>query len=185
MPRFSVGVVAVSLVLLAGGCGGSRPTGESSLPATSTVTANAVSAGSAPAETHWDPKTGPCGLVTEADATAFLGTDPGPALNNPQAASIQCSYGTDGVLLQITSAPNAKALFEQSKAKDFTDGSATPVDGLGDAAVTSPIGATSTAIYFVKGTYSVIMFVKTGGDASAVPAAIRLAKTIAARIVVP
>jgi hypothetical protein len=173
---FAAVAVAVAVSMGAAACESSA----ADRPAAGPVSASPSTA--ALPVTKWKVSTGPCVLLTEADATAALGADPGPGRSNAKAGLGQCDYGGDeGVLIQVIRHSQGKALFNQLNAKGLADGSMTPVDGIGDAAISSSVGV-SAMIQFVKGTYFVTILLTPSGDAPALPPATDLARTVAARI---
>jgi hypothetical protein len=104
-----------------------------------------------------------CSLVTEADATTALGTDPGPGTANTGAHdSSQCHYGayqSKLVLVNITPTQGKPAYDNmRNNADTGKAGSAVDVAGVGDAAFEVDSDG-SAGIFFRKGDALVLVSV--------------------------
>lgn len=156
---------------------GSNANATSSSPAAPTsTTATAVGASSpgAPAGTN------ACALVSEQEAGAALGTDPGAGQAVTSHGASSCMYGTSPMIVTVNLVPTGgKAAYDHLHA---TAGQLVNIPGVGDAAFGTFHGP-AAGIDFYKGDIFVAVVLVTG-QASAPPKdqAIALAKMAASRI---
>ena len=200
--RHTVGAVAACLaaLLLLTACSKSTPapqttsavqTTAAATDATSAATATSV-APADPASTDATPAAAPagggtaCTLVTEADATTVLGTDPGPGSADTSNGSSQCQYGDfqSAFVLVNLNPSQGKAFYDHAfnNPKVSQAGAVTDVAGVGDRAF-GTVGHGAASIYFNKGDALVIVMVEIHTASSPPNAqALALAKTAASRI---
>jgi hypothetical protein len=119
-------------VLLLAGCSAGAPASTTSTATTSGSATSTPHPASTPVSTAQAASTpDPCTLVTEADITTALGTDPGPGRSLAAGRYQACAYGTAVV---VTDRAIDRATFDTSSAQN--PGSQ-PLAGVGDAAVTA------------------------------------------------
>jgi hypothetical protein len=162
---------ATALILLTAAvtaCGGTAFTsapavqGQASAPAQASgagqASAPAGSAASAPTTTSIDA----CALITEQEATAFLGRDPGPGTNTGSASAPACAYG--GSLTIGVEPIDGKAVYATTKAAMQASGKAQNLSGVGDAAYVFIVANTIADMEILKG--SILLSVHVQGDPS-------------------
>ena len=147
-------------------CGGASSTaspaalGQASNPAQ----ASAPGATSAPVgSTASAPKTttiDACALITEQEATTFLGSDPGPGANTGTASSPACAYG--GSLTLGVEPNDGKALYATTKAAMQGSGKAQDLSGVGDEGYVFIVANTIADMEILKG--SILLSVHVQGD---------------------
>jgi hypothetical protein len=163
---------AVGLILAAAvaGCGGTVATsslGAQDQPsALAQASASAPAESSAPAASNANAASGAaidaCALISEQEATAFLGSDPGPGVETGSASSPACAYGaslTIGVELN-----DGKALFDTTKAAMQGSGKAQTLSGVGDAGFVFIVANTIAQMAILKG--STLLQINIQGDPS-------------------
>jgi hypothetical protein len=127
------------------------------------------------------PPANACALVSEADATTALGTDPGPGTSTEgQHGASSCSFGQYPSLLIVNLIPTDGKASYDNLLGDPKTGPTTQVSGVGDAAffVSKP----GTAGFdFRRGDAFVAIVLVTGG-ASPVDQATVLASELASRL---
>jgi hypothetical protein len=139
-----------------------------SVPATIVVTSIPVVGRSGQAATGGDPSvraTQACQLVTEQDAKAALGTDPGKGIaTDLSGGATACSYIAGASTLQLSLTPSGgKAAFDLQRAHLPKDNPAIAVvSGIGDGAFTQVLG-TRAAVNFAKGDAMVVMGLNLAG----------------------
>jgi hypothetical protein len=195
--RHTAAAVAACLAagMLLAACSSSTPAAHTT-PATQTTTAStaatsvaATNAASAAATPAAAPAAGgtACSLITEADATTALGTDPGPGTGYTGAHdSSQCHYGTYQsklVLVNITPTQGKLAYDNMRNNPDAGKaGSVIDVAGVGDKAFEVDSHG-SAGIFFRKGdalvAVSVVFYLAASPPTDQVRA---LAKLVAGRI---
>jgi Protein of unknown function (DUF3558) len=162
---------AIALLIIAaavGACGGSSAT---SAPATQGQT-QAPAQASAPGQTNAPAATvaaaaaagaiDACALITEKEATAFLGSDPGPGAASGTADAPGCAYGAS---LTIGIEPTGgQALYATQKAAMQGSGKAEDLTGVGDAGYVFIVANTIADMEILKG--SVLLSVRIQGDPS-------------------
>ena len=100
--------------------------------------------------------------ITEQEATAFLGSDPGPGINVGSPAAPACAYGaslTIGVELN-----DGQAMFATTKAAMQGSGKAQELSGVGDTAYVFIVANTIADMEILKG--STLLSVRVQGDPS-------------------
>lgn len=103
-----------------------------------------------------------CALITEQEATALLGSDPGPgtATDMGSAASPACAYGAS---LTIGVDPNGgKAQFDSDTASMQGSANSHTLVGVGDASAATIVANTIAAVEILKG--STILTINVQGD---------------------
>lgn len=184
-------VLAVAACLLLAACGSSSPTHAntttarsndttaSSSPVHPTSTAGAKVGTSSPAA---PAATNACALVTEKEAGAALGADPGPGRDVASHGASSCMYSTSPSLVTVNALPSAgKADYEHLRAQ-APGGRVVNIAGVGDAAFATFSGP-AASIDFYKGDTFVAVVLITGRAGSPPKArAIALARTAASRI---
>jgi hypothetical protein len=103
-----------------------------------------------------------CALVTEQEATAFLGSDPGPGVNTGTDASLACAYSAS--LIIAVDSTDAKAQFNTTQAAMQGSGTSQSMTGVGDEAFTTLVANTIADMEILKG--SVLVSVEVQGDPS-------------------
>lgn len=168
--RAATGLLVVGLVLAACSGTSAAPTaaptvapggqaGASTAPGGGATqsSAPAASSGSAAGST-----VDPCTLVTEAEATTLLGSDPGPGVSTGTADQPACAYGASLTLsLQPT---GGRAQYDADRGAAQGSGKSTDLTGVGDAAFAFVVGNTIGQMEIVKGT--AVVTVNIQGDPS-------------------
>lgn len=124
--------------------------GDASAPVSSDV--------SAPSTTSIDA----CALITEQEATAFLGSDPGPGVDTGSASAPACAYGAS--LTIAVELNDGKATFDSTKAAMQGSGKAEDLPGVGDAGYVFIVANTIADMEILKG--SELLSVRVQGDPS-------------------
>ena len=137
------------------GAGQSRAAGApTSAPAASEAPAASVPAAASTVDA--------CTLITEAEATTFLGSDPGPGQSSGTADQPACAYGAS---LTLSIQPSAgKAQYDADRGAASGSGNSTDLKGVGDAAFAFVVGGTIGQLEIVKG--SAVVTVNIQGDPS-------------------
>jgi len=143
-------------------CGGSAataaPAGQGQ-PSTPTQTSGGAQS---TAQTGSTAAIDACALITQAEAKAFLGSDPGPGVSTGDASSPACAYGGS---LTFVVQPNAgKAKFDSDRAAALGSGKLTDLTGVGDAAYAFIVANTIAQMEIVKG--ATVVMVNVQGDPS-------------------
>jgi hypothetical protein len=150
-------VVGLAAVLLAAGCSaspqsgaGAATTGSSTAGASATPTAkSAVDA---------------CTLVTEQDASAALGSDPGPGVPDAQSGVTACTYGAAPAMVSVHLSPAGKTEFDQAHAA-IQGATLVDLTGIGDGAFgifQAPVA--SIAFYLGSSYVSIVIFADGSQD---------------------
>jgi Protein of unknown function (DUF3558) len=104
----------------------------------------------------------PCTLVTEAEATTFLGSDPGPGVSGGTSDQPACAYGAS---LTLSVQPSAgKTQYDADHGAAAGSGKLTDLTGVGDAAFAFVVANTIGQMEIVKG--SAVVTVNIQGDPS-------------------
>lgn len=149
-------------------CGGSSASaspatqGQASTPAQPSAPARASAPPSAGASALSTTAVDACALITQQEATAFLGSDPGPGINTGSASAPACAYGgslTIGVELN-----DGQATFATTKAAMEASGKAQNLSGVGDAGYVFIVANTIADMEIVKG--STLLSVHVQGNPS-------------------
>lgn len=119
---------------------------QSAAPAASTPAAAGVSSG--------------CALITEKEATALLGSDPGPGVEGTDATTPSCAY--DGSLTFSLDASAGKAKFDADKAAAAGSDKMNDLPGVGDAGYAFIVGGAIAQVEVLKG--SAILTVNIQGN---------------------
>lgn len=103
-----------------------------------------------------------CAIITEKEATAFLGVDPGPGTDTGSATAPACSYG--GSLTIGVEPTDGQARYATTKAAMQGSGKAQELPGVGDAAYVFIVANTIADMEILKGT--ALLSVHIQGDPS-------------------
>lgn len=149
-------------------CGGSSatsaPPAQGQTPAP--VQASTAGQASAPAATAASkPAAGAidaCAIITEQEATAFLGSDPGPGTNTGTASAPACAYG--GSMTIGVEPKDGQALYATTKAAMQGSGKAQDLKGVGDAGYVFVVADTIGDMEILKG--NTLLSVRVQGDPS-------------------
>jgi Protein of unknown function (DUF3558) len=180
------GLLIAGIMLAA--CSGSAPATTAGAPGASNPVGGAAGAASAASAANQSaaPAQGgkaidACALITEQEATAFLGSDPGPGVNSGTADAPACSYGSLGILVAPTDG-QAEFTTKTSALQGTTNFFA--ITGVGDGAGATIVANTIADLEFYKG--SVGISVEVQGDPSlqniTLAALTTLGTTIAGRL---
>jgi hypothetical protein len=101
-------------------------------------------------------------LITEQEAKAFLGSDPGPGVNTGTPDSPACAYG--GSLTFVVQPSAGRAQYDADHGAAQGSGKATDLSGVGDAGYAFIVANTIAQMEIVKGT--VLLQVNVQGDPS-------------------
>ena len=129
----------------------------------------------------------PCALVTETDATAALGTDPGPGVSSKLGSANLCTYGAYPRTVLVASTPNdGKTSYDASKALRGSSNGAVTIPGLGTEAFkdSGPNNGGADVFFYQGDAYvSVTLVTADGAQASSPdPLALAMAKAAAGRL---
>ncbi len=157
-------MLASTLVLgaLVTACAG---TAANAAPTVQTPTAppsgNANAAASdAPATTTTTAATDACAIITEQEATAFLGIDPGAGMSTGTADVPACAYG--GSLTISLVLTDGAAQYAAGKAAAQGSGKSQDLTGVGDQAYAFIVANTIADMEILKG--SVLLSIRIQGD---------------------
>ena len=119
-----------------------------------------------------------CALITEKEATAFLGFDPGPGVNTGSADSPACGFSASlVVLIDLT---GGRAMYDLKHGQSTVGN----VAGLGDAAYATIVANTVADMEILKG--SMIVSIIVQGDPTlqniTLSALTALGKTVVGRL---
>ena len=157
------GLLIAGILLAA--CSGSAPATTPAAPGASSPVAAAASAATAANQSAAPAQGGKaidaCALITEQEATAFLGSDPGPGVNTGTADAPACFYGSMGILVAPTDG-QAEFTTKTSALQGTTN--FFPITGVGDGAGATIVANTVADLEFYKG--SVGISVEVQGDPS-------------------
>ena len=162
LPKTVPLTVATGILLALTGCSGggaaSGVAGTGQPPAAGSAVPSQASPGAATdTPTAAAGNAHPCSVVTEQEATAALGADPGPGQESPPGVTGlgTCVYGSASsvVRLSVDSSGVGKAIYDGDRTSATAANAASVVDvpGVGDGAFETPSGASQTTIYFYKG----------------------------------
>jgi hypothetical protein len=135
----------------AAAAGGSSAPAQSAPPAAQSA---APSAGGAAIDA--------CALITEQEATTFLGSDPGSGVSSGTPDQPACAYGAS---LTFSVQPTAgRAQYDADRGAAQGSGKATDLTGVGDAGFAFIVANTIAQMEIVKGT--AVLTVNVQGDPS-------------------
>lgn len=170
-------LLGLTAALLLDGCssGQTNPTNTAAASAT-----GAPSAGDSPSANTGAATA--CSLITQQEASAALGSDPGPGIAGVLGVATTCTFGTPPSVLTVDLVPTGgKAAYEQTHGGAKAHQLVT-ISGVGDAALgmfEGPIGA----IYFYKGDALVSVLLTTNqANATSQDKMTALANTAAGRL---
>jgi hypothetical protein len=169
-------LIAAAGVLLLTGCGPAKSSAAGSAPAGSSATGSSGT-GSAVATPVGGVGATACGLVTEQDASAAIGSPSGPGTAGGTPALSECMFD-DGSLI-VSLAADGKALYDQAWAAAAAKG-ATKIAGVGDAAF-EVTGGPTVLVYVLKGS-ALISIILNGADTPRPDEALVLAKVAVAHL---
>jgi hypothetical protein len=162
-PTLGCGAALVVSALSVAACG-SNPA-----PTAPTATASAAT-GATPVTTTPPPQAttapadssaaSPCALVTEGDATAFLGSDPGPGVLMSRGPISSCGYKEFHVGLQRGA--GVTGLFTAMQSADQSQPCFQALNGVGDAGFLLMIPGADSMIYILKGSSLMSMLAPNG-----------------------
>jgi hypothetical protein len=161
------GLLIAGLALAA--CSGSTaaPTAAAVAPGQSSSSTAPAGGPSAPAAQSAAPAAGgaaivACALITEQEATTFLGSDPGPGVSSGTADQPACAYGAS---LTFSVQPTAgRAQYDADRGAAQGSGKAADLTGVGDAGFAFVVANTIAQMEIVKGT--AVLTVNVQGDPS-------------------
>jgi hypothetical protein len=164
--RSATAILILSAVV--GACGGTASTpsplaqGQPSAPtqASAPVGSTAPAASTAPAGST--TAINACAVITEQDATALLGSDPGPGMSTGSGSEPACAYGAS--LTYVVELNDAKAAFDATKAAMQGSGKAQALTGVGDDGFVFIVANTIAQMAILKG--STLLTVNVQGDPS-------------------
>ncbi len=163
--RSATGLLVLSLVLAA--CSGSAaapsaaPVGSAAAAATGASGQSSAPDGSA-APAASDLAIDACALITEKEATTFLGSDPGPGMETGSPGAPACAYG--GSLTFAIQTDGAKATYDSSKGAMQGSGKAQEITGVGDEAYAFIVANAIAQMQILKG--STLVMINVQGDPS-------------------
>ena len=150
-------VLGLACVALVSGCSAGQQAGPAAPSGSATASASAKPASHGSADA--------CTIVTEQDASAALGADPGPGVPDAQSGVTACTYGAAPSMVSVHVSPAGKAEFDQMHGQPVEG--ATPVDlsGIGDAAF-GIFQAPLASIAFYRGSsyVSIVIFADGSQD---------------------
>lgn len=155
--RSATALLIISAAVTA--CGGSS---AATAPAQASVPADTSAPAASDASTPATGAVDACALITEQDAAAFLGSDPGPAAQTGTMAAPACAYGAS---LTIAIVPtDGAAMYATTKAAMQGSGKAQDLPGVGDAAYVFIVANTIGDMEILKG--SMLLSIRIQGDPS-------------------
>jgi hypothetical protein len=164
--------------LLLTGCGPAeqKASGAEATPASAGTHDSAQTATAAP---DGGTDTMACGLITEQDATAAIGSPAGPGTSGGSPAFSQCNFDEGALIISMKT--QAKALYDTARAS-LQAGRFTDVPGVGDGAFETGGGASPlVTLEFYKGT-TLVSILLAPDNGSGKDAIIAVAKIAASRI---
>lgn len=170
--RTTMALLIVTLAVAA--CGGASATSSSaaegpasataptSAPASDAAGAPAAAAPGTPAPADSTAAIDACALITEQEATAFLGSDPGPGQETGTATAPSCAYGAS---LTFSIEPtDGKAQYDTTKSAMQGSAKAQDLTGVGDEGFVFIVANTIAQMAILKG--STLLTVNVQGDPS-------------------
>lgn len=103
-----------------------------------------------------------CALITEQEATAFLGSDPGPGMDTGSADSPACAY--DASLTIGIDPTGGKARFDLDTSSIQGSANGHTLSGVGDAGAVTIVANSIAAMEILKG--SMVLTINVQGDPS-------------------
>ncbi len=120
-----------------------------------------------------------CGLITEQEATAALGSPSGPGTSGGGPALSQCNFDEGALIISMKT--QGKTLYDQSRAS-LPAGRFTDLPGVGDGWFETGGGTSSlVTVEFYKGT-TLVSILFTPGDGSPKDAVVTVAKIAASHL---
>ena len=151
-------VVGLAAILLAAGCSASPQSGAG---ATATGSSTSGASATPTAKSAVDA----CTLVTEQDASAALGSDPGPGVPDAQSGVTACTYGAAPAMVSVHLSPAGKTEFDQAHAAPIQGATLVDLTGIGDGAFgifQAPVA--SIAFYRGSSYVSIVIFADGSQD---------------------
>jgi len=158
--RTTMALLIVTLAVAA--CGSSSATVSPAATSQAIAPTPAASAASETAPAAPVAATGACPLITEKEAAAFLGSDPGPGQETGTATAPACAYGAS--LTFSVQSNDGKAQYETTKAAMQGSGKAQDLTGVGDEGFVFIVANTIAQMAILKGT--TLLTVNVQGDPS-------------------
>jgi hypothetical protein len=153
------------LSTVAAACGGTSATSSPVAPGQASAPA-APAASTAPAQSTAPVSSAAaidaCALVTEPEATAFLGSDPGPGVNTGTDSAPACAYSAS--LIIAVDSTDGPAQYTAKTGAMQGSGSNNAITGVGDAASATIVANTIADMEILKG--SVLVSIEVQGDPS-------------------
>lgn len=171
------GLLIMAVVLAA--CGGTAASGA--IPAPTPKLTLASSAAPQQTATSSSAAIDACALITEKEATALLGTDPGPGVNSGTDTEPACAY--DASLTIGVTLADAKAQFDLMRPAPGSPNLQT-ISGVGDDAYATIVANTIAAMEILKGSVSVSINIQGNPSAQTITVAAltTLGTTVAGRL---
>jgi hypothetical protein len=160
--RSATSLLILSAVVAA--CGGASATSLAATQGQGPTRANAPAQASVPADSSAGTGSiaaiNACALITEQEATAFLGSDPGPGQDTGTAESPACAY--DASLTIGVDLNGGKVKFDSDTASMQGSANSHTLSGVGDAGAVTIVGNAIAAIEILKG--SMVLSVNVQGS---------------------
>jgi hypothetical protein len=155
--RSATALLVLSAVV--GACGGASATASPVSPGQASAPAQASLPGQASAPTGSTVAINACALLTEQEATTFLGSDPGPGQDVGDATLPACAYDAS---LSFSVDPTAgKAKFDSDTA-GLQGSSNYILSGVGDGAAATIVGGMVARMEILKGSAILTVNVQSG-----------------------
>ena len=145
--RSAAALLILSAVVTA--CGGGSAASSSPTQGQAAAPTQAGAPAESTAATGSTAAINACALITEQEATAFLGSDPGPGQDTGTVASPACAY--DASLTIGVELNDGKAQFDIYKAGIQGSANGHTLSGVGDAGVVTIVANTIAAMEILKG----------------------------------
>jgi hypothetical protein len=173
MSAFSVAACGSSAAPTAPTATASAATGATPAPVTTTPPqqATAVPADSSGAS--------PCELVTEGDATTFLGSDPGPGVVTTSGLITICGYRE--LHVAVERGAGARGLFEAAQSANQSQPGFQSLSGVADGGFIFKMPDANWLLYIFKGT-SLVSMIAPGGPPITAATLTALGTTAAGRL---
>ena len=162
---------ATTLLIIAAvvaACGGSAATsappaqGQTPAPTQAGTPGQASAPAGADASKAAAGKVDACAIITQEEATTFLGSDPGPGVETGTTAAPACAYG--GSMTIGVEPDDGQQVYATTKAAMQGSGKAQDLSGVGDAAYVFVVANTIGEMEILKGT--TLLSVRIQGDPS-------------------
>jgi hypothetical protein len=163
--RSAAAMLVLGAVLAACAGGATAPSSAAVTQASAPIRASAPPVSADPAAQPTAPAAststiGACALITQAEAKAFLGFDPGPGIDGGDATAPTCAYG--GSLTYGLELTDGAARYEATKGAMQASGKAQALTGVGDAGYLFIVANTVAQMEILKGT--TLLTINVQGD---------------------